>query len=80
MYRGASPAYLLMDAWNSSTYNLKFMAKKGLYFMTNIRNNRQVSIKEGTYIPVKELDCSDTPVKKVWMKGFGFVLIRKITL
>lgn len=77
--RGFSPKYVLMDAWYSSIENLKFITRDcGWQFICNLKSNRQVSVRQGGYIPVSDLELAEKQVRKVWLKEYGFVLVCKI--
>ena len=76
--RGFSPTYVLMDAWYGSVENLKYIRKLDWHFMTNLKSNRQVSIEKNAYMPVSDLDFSAEQPKKVWLKEYGYVLVRRI--
>ncbi len=75
---GFKPKYVLMDSWYSSLKNLKHIAKKGWKFVTVLKSNRTVNDDDKEPMRVSELDFTDTPVKKVWLRGFGFVVVHKI--
>lgn len=76
--RGFSPKCILMDAWYGSVGNLKHIRKLNWHFMTNLKSNRQISIVKGVYMPVSDLDFTNKQAKKVWLKGYGHVLVRRI--
>lgn len=76
--REFSPRYVLMDAWYGSVENLKYIRKQDWHFMTNLKSNRQVSVVQNVYMPVSGLDFTDEQAKKVWLKEYGYVLIRRI--
>ncbi|MCF6157696.1 MAG: IS701 family transposase [wastewater metagenome] len=77
--RGFTPQYVLMDAWYSSISNLKLVTKKlNWNFICNLKSNRQVSVSQGTYIPIADLDLTEKQVRKVWLKEYGFILVCKI--
>lgn len=77
--RGFKPAFVLMDAWYGSVENLKYITRElKWHFLCNLKGNRKVSLVQGTYIPVSDLDLSDEPVRQVWLKEYGFVLVSKI--
>jgi len=48
----------------------------GLYLQ--LKSNRKVSVCQGTYIPIADLDLAEKQVRKVWLKEFGFILVCKI--
>lgn len=76
--RGFSPDYVLMDSWYSSVDNLKKIKKKNWKFIVALKSNRLVSVIQGTYLPVSDLDWTKELVHKVWLKEFGWVLVSKI--
>ena len=75
--KGLKPSYVLIDSWFSSKKNLKTIARKGWFFIADIKVNRKVSEIKGTWISIRELDLAEKQVKKVWLKDFGYVLIMK---
>jgi len=77
--RGFVPLYVLMDCWYASIDNLKLITRKlEWHFICNLKSNRQVSISQGSYIAIADLDLADKQVRKVWLKEYGFVLVCKI--
>ena len=76
--RGFSPQYVLMDSWYASVENLKIIARKGWPWIAALKSNRLVSLVQGTYLPVSDLDWTAKPVRKVWLKAYGWVLVSKI--
>ncbi len=76
--RGFSPFYVLMDSWYSSIGNLKLVRKFNWDFICNLKSNRKVSVYQGTYIPIADLELAEKQVRKVWLKEFGFILVCKI--
>ncbi len=77
--RGFSPLYVLIDIWYSSIDNLKLISRAlKWHFICNLKSNRQVSISQGTYIPIADLGLTDNEVRKVWLKEYGYVLVCKI--
>ena len=78
--RGFSPQYVIFDSWYSSIENLKAVTQNGWKFIAWLKSNRLVSITQGTYIPVSDLDWTSTQVHSAWLKAYGFVKIAKIDL
>jgi hypothetical protein len=72
--RGFKPLYVLMDAWYTCVDNLKAIARKGWQWTGALKRNRLVSLVQGTYISVADLDWVAKSVHKVWLKAYGFVL------
>ena len=76
--RGFKPQYVLLDSWYSCVGNLKAIARKGWQWIGALKSNRLVSIVQGTYQAVADLDWTAKSVRKVWLKAYGFVLVSKI--
>lgn len=76
--RGFHPDYVLMDSWYSSIENLKNINKKKWKWIAALKCNRLVSLTQGIYLPVSDLDWTSKQVHKVWLKAYGFVLVSKI--
>lgn len=76
--RGFKPRYVLADAWYSSLENMKAISKRGWKFIVGIKENRLVNKTRGIYVNVSALDWTKKQVRKVWLKGFGFVLVARI--
>lgn len=75
--RDFNPEYVLLDAWFTSVDNLKAIDRHGWKWVGEIKSNRQVSLAKGTYVSVSDLDWTDGPVHRVWMKAYGFVRVSK---
>jgi hypothetical protein len=75
--RCLKPIYVLMDSWYSSKENLKAVHDKEWFFITELRSNRKVSERKGDWCRLDELGLEEKQVKKVWLKGFGLVMICK---
>lgn len=76
--RGFKPRYVLADAWYSSLDNMKAIGKRKWKFIVGIKENRLVNETRGLYVNVSALDWTKKQVRKVWLKGFGFVLVARI--
>lgn len=76
--RGFKPDFVLADSWYSSLENMKHIVKLGWKFIFGLKENRLVNETQGVYIPVSTLDWTKKQVRKVWLKGFGFVLVAQI--
>ena len=76
--RGFEPDYVLADSWYSSLDNLKVVRKLGWKFVFGVKENRLINETQGDYVSVIALDWTKKQVRKVWLKGFGFVLIAQI--
>lgn len=76
--RGFTPNFVMADSWYSSLDNMKYITKLGWKFIFGIKENRLVNEKQGQYLAVSSLDWTQKQVRKVWLKGFGFVLVARI--
>jgi len=75
--RGFSPLYLLFDSWYSSMENLKFIQSNGLKFICNLKSNRIISCNR-IQMSISDLKLANKQVGKVWLKGFGHILVCKV--
>ena len=76
--RGFEPDFVMADSWYSSLENMKAIVKLGWKFIFGLKDNRLVNEKQGNYVSVSSLDWTKKQVRKVWLKGFGFVLVAQI--
>jgi putative transposase len=76
--RRFEPPYVMADSWYSSLENMKKIVKLGWKFILGIKENRLVNEIQGQYVSVSSLDWTQKRVRKVWLKGFGFVLAARI--
>lgn len=75
--RGFTPQYVLMDSWYGNVANCKRIVAYGWHWITNLKNNRQVSEVKGTYVRVADLNLGEKQLKHVWLKDYGFVVVGK---
>ena len=76
--RGFKPPYVMADSWYGSLENMKAIVLLAWKFIIGLKENRLVNEQQGVYVPVSSLDWTHKQVRKVWLKGFGFVLIARI--
>jgi hypothetical protein len=76
--RGFHPDYVLMDSWYGSLDNLKHIKRKGWHWITNLKSNRLISVVQGEHMAVSNLDLEPGTVRRVWLKGYGFVNVARI--
>lgn len=76
--RGFKPPYVMADSWYSSLANLKHIGNMGWKFIMGLKENRLVNEMQGHNVAVSSLDWTTTKVRKVWLRGFGFVLVAQI--
>lgn len=76
--RGFEPDFVMADSWYSSLENMKIIEKLGWKFIFGLKENRLVNEVQGNYVAVSALDWTKKQVRKVWLKGFGFVIVAQI--
>lgn len=76
--RAFKPDYVMADSWYSSLDNMKAIKSLGWHFIFGLKENRMVNETQGSYVAVSALDWTQKQVRKVWLKGFGFVLVAQI--
>jgi putative transposase len=76
--RGFEPSKIMADCWYASIATMKKIATLGWTFIMGLKENRLVNEVQGQYVPVSDLDWTDHSVRKVWLKGFGWVLVARI--
>lgn len=76
--RGFKPDFVMADCWYGSLENMKTIVKLGWKFIFGLKENRLVNETQGNYVAVSSLDWTQKQVRKVWLKGFGFVLVAQI--
>lgn len=77
--RDFKPLYILTDSWYSGVENLKLIVKElNWNFICSFKSNRKVSVTKGIYISISDLPLADKQVRKVMLKGYGYVMICKL--
>ena len=76
--RGFTPDFVMADSWYGSLENMKQVTKLGWKFIFGLKENRLVNERQGDYVAVSSLDWAERQVRKVWLKGYGFVLATRI--
>lgn len=76
--RGFKPDFVMADCWYSSLENMKYITKLGWKFIFGLKENRLVNEEQGNYVAISSLDWTQKQVRKVWLKGYGFVLVAQI--
>lgn len=76
--RDLKPPYVMADSWYGSLENLKHIRGMEWKFIVGLKENRLVNERQGQYVAVSSLDWTEKKVRKVWLRGFGFVLVAQI--
>lgn len=78
--RGFTPQYVLFDSWYGSLDNLKAIRKKDWHWVTDLKCNRLISLTPHEFVAVSDLNLDDGTVKRVWLKGYGEVMVARLVL
>jgi hypothetical protein len=73
--RDFTPLFVLMDTWYASVKNLKHIRAKQWSFICSLQKNRQVAVAKAAVLPIADLDLANKQVRRVWLPGFGTVLV-----
>lgn len=78
--RGFVPSAVLMDSWYSGLDNLKAIRKLDWHWVTDFKRNRLVSTALRQTVAISDLDLDNETVKRVWLKGYGEILVCRLDL
>lgn len=78
--RGFSPRYVLFDSWYGALDNLKAIREKSWHWVTDLKCNRLVSPAPHRFVAVSDLDLDDGTVRRVWLKGYGEIVVCRLVL
>jgi hypothetical protein len=78
--RGFTPTYVLFDSWYGGLDNLKAIRKKGWHWVTDLKKNRLVATAPHEHVAVSDLDLDEETVKRVWLKGYGDIVVARLVL
>jgi hypothetical protein len=77
--RDFKPLYVLTDSWYSGVENLKLIVKElNWNFISSFKSNRKVSVTKGIYISISDLPLANKQVRKVMLKGYGYIMVCKL--
>lgn len=75
--RGFSPRMVCFDSWYSGLENLKLVRSLGWYFLTRLKENRQVNPEGKGLRAISELSVGEDG-RIVWLKGFGEIKVFRL--
>lgn len=75
--RGFNPEMVCFDSWYSGLENLKLVRALGWYFLTRLKENRQVNPEGKGRLAVSALEIGNDGLV-VWLKGFGLVKVFRL--
>lgn len=75
--RGFSPKMVCFDSWYSGLENLKLVRSLGWYFLTRLKENRQVNPEGKGLRAISEIDIGEEG-QILWLKGFGEIKVFRL--
>lgn len=75
--REFSPEVVCFDSWYSGLENLKLVRSLDWYFLTRLKENRQVNPEGKGLQAISEIEISESG-QLVWLKGFGEIKVFRL--
>ncbi len=76
--RGFNPELVCFDSWYASVENLKLVRALGWHFLTRLKSNRQIRVRQGKLQTVSEAGLCGGNGTLVWLKGFGEIKVFRV--
>jgi hypothetical protein len=76
--RGFNPALVCFDSWYGSVENLKLCRSLGWHFLTRLKANRQIRVRQGSLQAVSEAGLTGGDGTLCWLKGFGQIKVFRV--
>jgi putative transposase len=76
--RGLHPKLVCFDSWYGSVENLKLVRSLGWHFLTRLKANRQIRVRQGKLQAVSDAGLCGGDGTVVWLKGFGEIKVFRI--
>ncbi len=76
--RGFNPELICFDSWYASIENLKLVRSLGWHFLTRLKANRQIRVRQGALQAVSEAGLCGGDGTIVWLKGFGEIKVFRV--
>jgi len=76
--RGFNPQLVCFDSWYSSIENLKLIRSLGWHFLTRLKSNRQIRVRNGKLEAVSEAGLCGGNGTLCWLKGFGEIKVFRV--
>jgi putative transposase len=76
--RGFNPQLICFDSWYGSVENLKLCRSLGWHFLTRLKANRQIRVRQGKLQAVSNAGLCGGDGTVVWLKGFGEIKVFRI--
>jgi len=76
--RGFNPQFVCFDSWYSSVENLKLIRALGWHFLTRLKSNRQIRVRQGSLQAVSLAGLCGGDGTLLWLKGFGEIKVFRV--
>ncbi len=76
--RGFNPQFVCFDSWYGSVENLKLCGALGWHFLTRLKANRQIRVRQGSLQAVSEAGLTGGDGTLLWLKGFGEIKVFRV--
>jgi hypothetical protein len=76
--RGFNPQFVCFDSWYGSVENLKLCRALGWHFLTRLKANRQIRVRQGSLQAVSEAGLTGGDGTLLWLKGFGEIKVFRV--
>jgi len=76
--RGFQPKLVCFDSWYGSIDNLKLVRSLGWDFLTRLKANRQIRVRQGKLQAVSEAGLAGGDGTICWLKGFGEIKVFRV--
>ena len=76
--RGLTPRLVCFDSWHGSIENLKLVRSLGWHFLTRLKANRQIRVRDGKLQAVSGAGLCGGGGTVCWLKGFGEIKVFRV--
>jgi hypothetical protein len=76
--RGFNPQFVCFDSWYGSIENLKLCRALGWHFLTRLKANRQIRVRQGSLQAISEAGLCGGDGTICWLKGFGEIKVFRV--
>jgi len=76
--RGFSPQFVCFDSWYGSVENLKLCCSLNWDFLTRLKANRQIRVRQESLQAVAEAGLTGGDGTILWLKGFGEIKVFRV--
>ncbi len=76
--RGFNPELVCFDSWYSSIENLKLCRALGWHFLTRLKGNRRIRVRQGSLQAISDAGLCGGDGTHLWLKGFGEIKVFRV--